>query len=88
MDCALAVATDLAIQAGERLLTRAREHTTPSDHRAEGQRGRSRHRGRRDEEKIIRIGLKKNFPDHAFVGKESYGQGTPSNEYLVGDEPT
>ena len=41
-----------------------------------------------DAEKIIRNGLKKHFPDHAFVGEESYGQGMPNNEYIVGDEPT
>ena len=89
---ALAVATDLAIEAGEQLLTRARERITPSgaqltiiqkvnavDLVTEAD---------EDAEKIIRNGLKKNFPDHAFVGEESYGQGTPNNEYLVGDEPT
>jgi len=92
LDHALAVATDLAIQAGEQLLTRARERITPSgaqltiaqklnavDLVTEAD---------EDAEKVIRNGLKKHFPDHAFVGEESYGQGMPNNEYIVGDEPT
>ena len=92
LDHALAVATDLAIKAGEQLLTRARERITPSgaqltiaqklnavDLVTEAD---------EDAEKVIRNGLKKHFPDHAFVGEESYGQGMPNNEYIVGDEPT
>jgi myo-inositol-1(or 4)-monophosphatase len=92
LDYALAVAIDLAIQAGEQLLTRARERITPFgaqltivqklnavDLVTEAD---------EDAEKIIRNGLKKHFPDHAFVGEESYGQGMPNNEYIVGDEPT
>lgn len=92
LDHALAVATDLALQAGEQLLKRARERITPSgaqltvvqkinavDLCTEAD---------EDAEKIILEGLRKNFPDHAFVGEESYGKGVPNNEYLVGDGPT
>lgn len=92
LEHALAVAIDLALQAGEQLLSRARERITPSgaqltvvqkvnavDLVTEAD---------EDAEKIIRDGLKKNFPDHAFVGEESYGKGSPNNEYLVKDEPT
>jgi myo-inositol-1(or 4)-monophosphatase len=92
LDRALVVATDLAIQAGLQLLIRAQERITPSgaqltiaqklnavDLVTEAD---------EDAEKIIRDGLKRNFPDHAFVGEESYGQGMPNNEYLVGDGPT
>lgn len=89
---ALAVATDLAIKAGEQLLTRARERITPS-----GAQLTVVHKvnavdlcteADEDAERIIKEGLKENFPDHAFVGEESYGKGVPNNEYLVGDGPT
>jgi len=92
LELALTVATDLAIQAGEQLLARAQQRITPSgaqltivqklnavDLVTEAD---------EDAENIIRNGLKKHFPDHSFVGEESYGQGMPNNQYIVGDEPT
>ena len=71
LDRALAVATDLAIQAGGQLLTRARKRIAPSgaqltisqkvnavDLVTEAD---------EDAERIIRERLKRIFPDHAFV---------------------
>jgi fructose-1,6-bisphosphatase/inositol monophosphatase family enzyme len=73
LDYALAVAIDLAIQAGEQLLTRARERITPFgaqltivqklnavDLVTEAD---------EDAEKIIRNGLKKHFPTMLLWGR-------------------
>lgn len=93
LDKALAVAIELALQAGGQLLARARERATPfSDTQlAIVQKANAVDlvtEADEDAEKIIRDGLKKNFPGHAFVGEESYGKDALNNEYLVGDEPT